>query len=100
VQFVESDEWEFIKNCKDRYSIIVSDTDHYNAHKWWHDTYSLLAPGGVAFWHDVSNAKFPNLANIPRQMAELGIQFHVFNQTDGVDRAWRGLLMAFAKEEE
>lgn len=95
-RIVASSEQTFIDSCQETFGLIISDADHHNAEKWWNKTYDLLEPGGVAFWHDVHNPMFPNLSKIPAEMSRLGIPHKVFDYATEEDRAWRGLLVAFA----
>ena len=95
-KLVTADEQDFIENCQESFGLIISDADHYRAEQWWRKTYDLLEPGGMAFWHDVSNPMFPNLATIPLEMREQGFYHKVFDYYSDEDRAWRGLLVAFA----
>jgi predicted O-methyltransferase YrrM len=75
-----------------KFDLVVSDADHFNAHKWFHKTMSLVSQRGFAFFHDVTNPEFPNLEN----MIEYGFQYqsNLFNVSSRrSERCERGLLM-------
>lgn len=94
----EQSEEHFIKTCQDRFGLIVSDGDHHRADQWARETLDLLEPGGVAFFHDVANADFPNLMKIHVAALESGYSCRLFNRsTLPSERCYRGLLMVHGR---
>lgn len=78
------------------YDLIVSDADHINSHKWWRKTLNLLTERGVAFFHDVRNTDYPNLASIEYEADFEKWHTKVFNQSSlFTERCSRGLLMVY-----
>lgn len=96
---IVSDEGAFVKNCKDQFDLIISDADHQHSHEWFRDVVmNMLAPGGIAFFHDIEAKDLPNLsANIEWMVANdkfHNLSWKVFNKSSlPGERCDRGLLM-------
>lgn len=97
VKFVEQDESNFVRECRETYDFIVCDADHQKTHDNWRLIYEhLLAPGGIVAFHDVTNNDFPNLRNILTHVIHYQWRYAFFdkNSKDG-ERCQRGLLVLF-----
>lgn len=101
-KITQSTEKDFIDQFRNSdmkpYDLIISDADHHHSHEWFMFVIqSMLADGGVAFFHDVSGPDFANLhANIEAlQSIEYDeYDWKVFNKSTRIDeRCERGLLM-------
>ena len=91
---LEATESQFIHGGLDQFELIVSDADHFHADRWIDGTLRRLAPGGVAFFHDVCNPMFPNLAKIEHCARQEGYHCRVFATSSRADeRCERGLLV-------
>jgi len=109
VQLVESDELSFVfEKNKTMYDFIFSDADHWNTQKWFeHVFYSILKPGGILIYHDVSIKshcpedafRFPNLEQILIKCKQYGISHMHFDRCSTKDeQCWRGLLVIFKSQ--
>jgi len=93
---VLSSEAAFVRSCAaGHFDLVVSDADHFNAHQWFEDTLRLVAPSGVAFFHDTNQPEvFPGLATLPSRATESGLPSrHYMASSRGDERCDRGLLM-------
>ena len=109
VQLVESDELSFVfEKNKTMYDFIFSDADHWNTQKWFeHVFYSILKPGGILIYHDVSIKshcpkdafRFPNLEQILVKCKQYGISHMHFDKcSTKYEQCWRGLLVIFKSQ--
>ena len=95
IELIVSTEENFVRNCNNKFDLIVSDADHTSSHQWWQQTIDLLNEGGIALFHDVTNNDFPNLKNIILQ-SEVKYKTKVFNKSSSShERCERGLLVLF-----
>lgn len=96
IDFITSDEKDFVLNCQNKYDFIISDADHHHSHEWFIDTYGLLNECGIMVCHDVTNSDFPNLRRILYQCEAWHIKSVLFNKSSRSDeRCGRGLLVVF-----
>jgi predicted O-methyltransferase YrrM len=94
VTFITSNERDFTKSAaSESYDIIIADADHCHSNEWCADHLRMATPGGILFWHDVTNPDFPNLADIQREVAHLPHYLFARN-TRPDERCDRGWLMA------
>jgi len=109
VKLVESDELSFIfEKNKTMYDFIFSDADRWNTQKWFEYVfYSILKPGGILIYHDVSIEhhcpkgafRFPNLEEILVKCKKYGISHMHFDRcSTGDEQCWRGLLVIFKSQ--
>jgi predicted O-methyltransferase YrrM len=100
VTFTESSEEAFIKSCPyHTFDILVSDADHSNTHKWITETFKIVRPGGVLFFHDTNSLERPNLAGIVEVVKRRRMpHFHFTESSRPEERCHRGWLMV--KNEE
>lgn len=94
-QIVESSEEAFVGSYNgELFNVIISDADHYSSDRWFEQTLALMAPGGVAFFHDTQQPSiFPGLATLPQRAVELNLACRHFTASSEDDRCHRGLLM-------
>lgn len=98
VNFIKSNEREFVAACKKRYEFIFSDADHRGTQEWVQHVYgNLLAPEGILIYHDVTNSSmFPNLMRIYTDAIRMGWHHMLFNYNSRQDeRCDRGMLVIF-----
>lgn len=91
-----STEEAFVRSCTPaQFGVVISDADHFRSHEWFEDTLTLVAPGGVAFFHDTNQPEvFPGLATLPSRAEALGLVSRHYTASGGGDeRCERGLLM-------
>ena len=83
------------------FDLIVSDADHHRSHFWFSVVLErLLAPGGVAFFHDVCSPDFKSLWNLPIYARNWGMDIRVFSASSlKEERCERGLLMVMKRFE-
>jgi predicted O-methyltransferase YrrM len=94
INFIHSNEYNFIMNCKEKYDFIVSDADHENTDKWVANTIDLLNTNGILIYHDVTNKGYPNLYSIVEYVRNNNIQHMLFDQNSlPNERCDRGLLV-------
>lgn len=95
VEFCEMAERDFVQDALGQYQFILSDADHVHAGEWFADVYDrLLAPGGIAVFHDVR--QYPSLAEMVSECERLGLRHVVFDQCSRPGEACqRGLLCVF-----
>ena len=91
------DEEKFIEMAvkeKWRFDLIISDADHQHSHEWFPVVVcALLAPGGVAFFHDVLAPEYQLGKNI-EDIKMIGYPYKVFDRNSmSSERCERGLLM-------
>jgi predicted O-methyltransferase YrrM len=96
INFINSNERDFIISCKETYDFIVSDADHHHTNEWVDKTFNLLNKGGILIYHDVTNPDFRNLYDIVRY-AELHQINHVVLNKSSLphERCERGLMIIF-----
>jgi len=94
VEVITSTEYDFVTTCDSTYDFIISDTDHFRAEQWFDKTLSLLNPGGLLIYHDVTNPEIPNLARILQETREQGLIHLLLNKSTRLDEhCERGLLV-------
>jgi len=98
IEIITSTEEDFVKGCKDQFDLIFSDADHLRSHEWFPEVIEkLLAPMGIAFFHDVMSPDYPNLRQTLHWLlsnAHKGYVARVFDESSRNDeRCDRGLLM-------
>ena len=98
VNFITSNERDFVLGCPSSYQFIFSDADHRHTQDWFEVVYErILAPGGVLIYHDVTNSKdFPNLLRIYQDVVRNDYHHLLLNRCTLPDeRCDRGLLVIF-----
>ena len=94
INFINSNEYDFVSNCKEKYDFIVSDADHQNTDKWVDKTLNLLKKDGILIYHDVTNVDYKNLYSIIEYVKNQNIQHLIFNKSSlSNERCERGLLV-------
>lgn len=94
INFIKSNECDFVLSCKEKYDFIVSDADHENTDKWVDKTLNLLNENGILIYHDVTNVDYKNLYSIIDYVSENNIQHFIFNRNSLInERCERGLLV-------
>ena len=80
----------------DQFDVVISDADHFRSHCWFEETLALVAPAGVAFFHDTNQPQvFAGLATLPERANELGLGSRHFTASSSGERCERGLLMVW-----
>jgi spermidine synthase len=98
INFINSNEKDFVYNCVDKYDFIVSDADHHNTNEWVDKTYDMLNNNGILIYHDVTNKDFPNLYNIVDYVVNNNINYIIFNKSSlPNERCERGLIVIYKK---
>lgn len=97
IQFVTSEERDYIASCKETFDFILSDADHQHTNEWMEQVYQdKLRPGGILIYHDVMGPEYPNLFSIVTNCRNRGISHVVFNENSRPEeRCDRGLLVIF-----
>jgi len=96
INFINSNERDFVMGCKETYDFIVSDADHHHTNEWVDETYNLLNEGGILIYHDVTNHDFRNLYDIVRYAESRQINHVIFNKSSlPYERCERGLMVMF-----
>jgi predicted O-methyltransferase YrrM len=96
INLISLSEEKFTYTCDKQYDFIISDADHFNAHKWIKQTCSLLNNSGILIYHDITNNMFPNLATILDYFNQNKMTYSslLFNKsTLPIERCHRGLLI-------
>lgn len=87
-ELIVSSERDFVLNSNRVFDVIVADADHNGTDKIVDELINMLTPGGVIFFHDVTNPMFPNLATIKDKLPGSWL----FNTSEVGEECWRGLL--------
>jgi caffeoyl-CoA O-methyltransferase len=98
VNFVTSNEFDYVINCKERYDFIFSDADHLNTQLWFEAVYNnFLVKEGIIVYHDVTNTSmFPNLLEIYADTIKNNYHHVLLNRNSRPgERCDRGLLAIF-----
>jgi predicted O-methyltransferase YrrM len=97
INFITDDEKSFVHCEHVPYDFIMSDADHYHTHEWFDRVYTtMLAPGGILIYHDITNRDFPNLMSIYTHVYDSQIGHVLFNKsTRHSELCDRGLLVIF-----
>jgi predicted O-methyltransferase YrrM len=96
INFISSDERNFIYNCKQKYDFIVSDADHHHTNEWVEQTLGILNTNGILIYHDVTNGSFPNLYSIIEYVKRNNINYILFDKSSRIEeRCDRGLLVIY-----
>ena len=94
VKVITSAEKDFVYSCKDHFDFIVSDADHDHAQEWFQQSFSLLAPGGIIIYHDVTNPDFANLYSLFQSARAEHLSHFLFNTSSRhEEKCERGLLV-------
>lgn len=94
VKVITAGEKEFVFSCSEKFDFIVSDADHDHAQDWFDRTLSLLRPGGVLIYHDVTNPDFRNLYSIYLSAKNANLSHFLFNTSSREEeKCERGLLI-------
>lgn len=94
VKVITSPEKDFVFSCREKYNLILSDGDHDHAQDWFAQTFSLLNPGGILIYHDVTNPDFANLYSICTVVKRKKLSHLLFNTSSrSGENCERGLLI-------
>lgn len=94
IEFIQSDEREFVKGCYTSFDFIVSDGDHANAGEWFEDTLRLVSDGGFLIYHDADSIHCPSISGIRQRAREMKLSTMMFNKSSHAhERCHRGLLV-------
>ena len=90
-----SDERAFVVNAgTDKYDLVISDADHWNAHEWLNEYLRICRDGGIVVMHDTASHYYPRLRDMIRICKERGLSYMEFNKSSRPDEeCWRGTLI-------
>ena len=94
INFIKSNEYNFIVSNKQKYDFILSDADHNNTDKWVDKTLDMLNNKGILIYHDITNTNYLNLYSIVEYAEKNNLQHMIFNKNSlSEERCDRGLLV-------
>jgi len=103
VNLISEEEGVFVKQCEsNKYDLIISDADHYNAGEWVDDIIRICKPNGIIFCHDVlffRKGSFQSLKKYIDYVENNSIPHYLFEKSSRHDeKCERGWLMIINKK--
>lgn len=94
IQFIHSDEKDFVLQCRRTFDFVVSDADHASTGEWFKDTLELVNPGGILIYHDATSPHCPSVRSVVDQAQAMGLPLMVFSKSSQPwEQCERGLLI-------
>ena len=100
INIINSNEYDFVKTCKDNtYDFLVSDGDHHNSGTWVDEYLRIVKNDGFMYFHDTNNKYFKNMGLVESRIKELNIPYFQFKTKTRTDENCDiGLLFAINKK--